>query len=146
MIALHPQLAQDTQLIGRFTLCQVRILLDANYPWFVLVPNREGVTEIHQLSEADQQQFLRESSFFTCILEKLFVADKFNIAALGNVVPQLHIHHVVRYRTDPAWPAPVWGAVPRLPYTAKDLEERVNAVTTALMENGGQAFTPLIPS
>ena len=113
---LHPQLEKDCFVIGQFPLCALLLMNDSNYPWFILVPQREGITEIHQLSEADQQQLMRESSMLAAVIEKEFNADKINIAALGNMVPQLHIHHIVRYKTDPAWPAPVWGKFPSSPY------------------------------
>ncbi|ATX81267.1 Diadenosine tetraphosphate (Ap4A) hydrolase [Mariprofundus ferrinatatus] len=113
---LHPQLEKDCFVVGQLPLCAVLLMNDSNYPWFILVPQREGVTEIHQLPEADQQQLIRESCMFASVIEKEFGADKINIAALGNMVPQLHIHHIVRYKTDPAWPAPVWGKFPASPY------------------------------
>ena len=119
---LHPQLEKDCFVVGRFPLCALLLINDANYPWFILVPQREGVTEIHQLSEEDQQQLIRESSQLATVIEKEFSADKINIAALGNMVPQLHIHHIVRYKTDPAWPAPVWGKCPVVPYSEADVE------------------------
>ena len=128
MADLHPQLQKDCLLIGRFTLCRLLLLCDANYPWFILVPDREGITEIFQLSAADQLQLLRESSQLAAGLVERFHADKLNIAALGNVVPQLHVHHIVRYRDDPAWPAPVWGRVATRPYTP----EGVSAVLATL--------------
>lgn len=108
---LHPQLKTDTVEIGRFRLCRLLIMKDANYPWFILVPDRESVTEIHQLPAEDQWQLMRESVLLSEALVRAFTPDKLNIAALGNVVPQLHLHHIVRYRHDPAWPAPVWGRV-----------------------------------
>ena len=119
---LHPQLEKDCFVVGQFPLCALLLLNDANYPWFILVPQREGITEIHQLSEEDQQQLMRESSLLAAAIEKEFNADKINIAALGNMVPQLHIHHIVRYKSDPAWPAPVWGKFPAIPYTPADAE------------------------
>jgi len=125
---LHPQLETDCFVIGQFPLCTLLLLNDANYPWFILVPRRENITEIHQLSEEDQQQLMRESSQLASCIEKEFNADKINIAALGNVVPQLHIHHIARYKSDPAWPAPVWGKIPASPYTAaeaKRISERM---------------------
>ena len=121
MAELHPQLRKDCLLVGRFTLCRLLLMRDANYPWFILVPDRDGVSEIFQLSDEDQVALLRESSRLSAVLAERFHADKLNIAALGNVVPQLHVHHVVRYRGDPAWPAPVWGRVPARPYTAEGL-------------------------
>jgi diadenosine tetraphosphate (Ap4A) HIT family hydrolase len=116
MAELHPQLAQDCLILGRFPLCHLLLMRDANYPWFILVPNREGIREIYQLSDADRQQLLHESTLLSLALEQAFTPDKLNIAALGNVVPQLHLHHIVRYETDPAWPAPVWGKLPAVPY------------------------------
>lgn len=122
---LHPQLEKDCLHLGRFPLCHLLLMRDANYPWFILVPEREAVTEIHQLGEADQHQLIRESSALAAVLAQAFAADKLNIAALGNVVPQLHIHHIVRYRNDPAWPAPVWGKLPPRPYTEPELAQAV---------------------
>ncbi len=90
---------------------------DASYPWFVLVPQLDNLSEIFQLSDTDQQQLMRESSFFAKVLSEEFNADKINIAALGNMVKQLHIHHVVRYENDRTWPAPIWGKHPAEPYT-----------------------------
>lgn len=117
MFILHHQLAQDSFDLGRFPLCRLLLMNDSNYPWFILVPQRNGVSEIYQLTEAEQQQLTRESSQLAKALAETFEADKINIAALGNVVPQLHIHHIVRYKDDAAWPAPVWGKVPAEPYT-----------------------------
>ena len=122
MADLHPQLASDCRVIGRFPLCRLLLMLDANYPWFILVPDREGITEIHQLDADDQQQLLHESSSLAVVLEQAFQADKLNIAALGNVVPQLHVHHIVRYRDDPAWPAPVWARLPSQGYSQAALD------------------------
>lgn len=117
MFKLHRQLAQDCFELGNFPLCRLLLMNDSNYPWFILVPQRNDIHEIFQLAEADQHQLLRESSHLARVLDELFAADKINVAALGNVVPQLHIHHIVRYRGDPAWPAPVWGRVTTEPYT-----------------------------
>lgn len=114
---LHAQLKKDCFVLGRFPLSLLLLLNDANYPWFILVPQREHVSEIHQMSEPDQQQLMRESSLLAACIDTAFKADKINVAALGNVVPQLHIHHIVRYKTDPAWPAPVWGKLPALAYS-----------------------------
>ncbi len=113
---LHEQLKQDCFVIGRLPLSVLLLMNDSQYPWFILAPQRAGVGEIHQLSDADQQQLMRESSQLAACIETAFKADKINIAALGNVVPQLHIHHIVRYVTDPAWPAPVWGKFKATPY------------------------------
>jgi len=132
MAELHPQLRKDCLVVGHLQLCHLLLLRDANYPWFILVPDREGITEIHQLDEADQQQLMRESVLLSQALETAFSPDKLNIASLGNVVPQCHIHHIVRYRTDVAWPAPVWGRVPVREYTDEALAGVVGAVKQAL--------------
>ena len=128
---LHTQLEKDCFVIGRFPLSLLLLINDANYPWFILVPQREGITEIHQLSEDDQQQLMRESSMLAAAIEKEFNADKINIAALGNMVPQLHIHHIVRYKTDSAWPAPVWGKLSAIPY----LDEEVKILRSSLSQS-----------
>ncbi|RLL51748.1 HIT domain-containing protein [Mariprofundus sp. EBB-1] len=117
---LHPQLEKDCVTVGRFPLSLLLLINDSNYPWFILVPQREHIREIHQLSEIDQQQLMHESSVLAECIEQAFNADKINIAALGNMVPQLHVHHIVRYTTDKSWPAPVWGNVPASPYSADD--------------------------
>lgn len=132
MFRLHPQLAQDCEILGRFELCHLLLMRDANYPWCILVPDREEITEIYQLSPEDQQQLMRESSLLACAMAKTFSADKMNVAALGNVVPQLHVHHIVRRRGDPAWPAPVWGRVPARPYSGTALREAVDRLRGAL--------------
>lgn len=134
MAELHPQLAKDCIEIGRFPLCRVLLMNDANYPWFILVPDREGAREIYQLTAADQQQWLRESAELSRAIVELFQPDKLNIGALGNMVPQLHIHYIARYQDDPAWPRPVWGQVPAKAYDGITLEERRKAMTEALGE------------
>jgi diadenosine tetraphosphate (Ap4A) HIT family hydrolase len=129
---LHQQLQQDCLYLGRAKLCHLLLMKDANYPWCILVPDRDNISEIHQLEESDQLQLMRESSILSCSLEKVFKADKINIAALGNIVPQLHIHHVVRYRNDKAWPAPVWGAVKSQAYSEAALQSVVNKIREGL--------------
>lgn len=121
MFTLHPRLAADTLLLGNFPLCQCLLMNDMHYPWLILVPRIDNVREIFELSCEDQQQFLRESSWISERLSKHFNADKINIGALGNMVPQLHIHHIARYQNDAAWPGPVWGKYPAQPYTADNL-------------------------
>ena len=118
MFELHADLRRDCFAAGKFPLCYLLVMNDANFPWFILVPARPDVREIYQLSDADQQQLLRESSYLAQQLAVEFNAGKMNIAALGNITPQLHVHHIVRYHSDPAWPKPVWGQRPATPYTA----------------------------
>ena len=118
---LHPRLEQDCIVIGRFELCRLLMMDDSQYPWFILVPERADMQEIYQLSKAERELLTEESSYLAENLTVLYKADKMNIAALGNLVPQLHIHHIVRYQTDKAWPAPVWGRFDAVPYTEQRL-------------------------
>ncbi len=106
---LHPTLKADTNWIGDFPLCRILLSKETIGPWFILVPKMDGLRELHQLSDENQVQFMKESSWLSRNMEAFAHPDKLNIAALGNMVPQLHIHHVARYQTDLAWPAPVWG-------------------------------------
>ena len=122
MFILDPRLQHDTIALGRFPLSLLRLMNDRTYPWLILVPQRPDIREIYQLEPVDQQQLLRESSRLAATLAALFRPDKLNIAALGNVVPQLHLHHVVRFRNDPAWPAPVWGKTAPVAYPADELQ------------------------
>lgn len=131
MFELDHRLQNDCVEVGELMLNRILLMKDANYPWLILVPQREGVSEVYQLDEDDQEQLIWESSFVAQRVLELFKGDKINIAALGNVVPQLHIHHVVRKRTDPAWPNPVWGAVPARAYQAGALRQRVVALQAA---------------
>ncbi|MFM8331063.1 MAG: HIT domain-containing protein [Candidatus Methylumidiphilus sp.] len=122
MFELHPQLQQDCFGIGRFALCRLLLMNDSRYPWLILVPERCGITETFQLPEVDQWLLWQESSQLARGLAKEFAADKMNIAAIGNLVPQLHVHHVVRHHHDPAWPATVWGKPDPVPYDEAGLE------------------------
>ncbi len=131
MADIHPQLLNDSLVIGRFKLCYLLLVNDANYPWFILVPDRPEIQEIYQLSKLDQDQLIQESCDLAEKLMQIFAGDKLNIAALGNQVPQLHIHHVVRYKTDLAWPAPVWGKVPVRAYNDKELANIISKLKQA---------------
>ena len=123
MAGLHARLAADCIVLGQFPLCHLLLMNDRNYPWFILVPDRENIREIYQLEATDRNQLLDESCLLSEFLMNEFNGDKLNVAALGNQVPQLHLHHVVRYHSDPAWPAPIWGKHPALPYSETALEE-----------------------
>ena len=133
--SLHPTLKKDCIELGQLELCRVLLMNDSQFPWLILVPERENMTEIHQLSATDQQQLMRESSYIAEKLATLFQADKMNIAALGNMVPQLHIHHVVRYKSDKAWPAPIWGKFDAVSYTGKELKVLVEKLLSVLEIN-----------
>ncbi|MDD5227483.1 MAG: HIT domain-containing protein [Methylococcales bacterium] len=126
---LHPQLQQDCFLLGRFELCQVLLVNDSQFPWFILVPQRENIREIYQLTPDDQITLIQESSYLAKNLAEIFNADKLNVAAIGNLVPQLHLHHVVRYQTDKAWTAPIWGKFAAVPYTEQQLNELLERLT-----------------
>ncbi len=111
---LHPQLQVDTSPVGDLALCRVVAINDANYPWLILVPRRAGVTEIAHLGN-DAGPLIEEIQRTSHGLKDATGCDKLNIAAIGNVVPQLHIHIVARWINDPLWPKPVWGAAPPRP-------------------------------
>ncbi len=136
MFTLHPQLEKDTVLIGDLPLSALLLSKDANYPWCILVPRKQGIEEIHQLESADRQQLLEESCVLSQLMEHLYQPDKMNIAALGNMVPQLHLHHVARYQSDAAWPKPIWGAVDASVYEEKVIAERVLELRDGLKELG----------
>lgn len=129
---LHPRLAADTLVVGDAPLSRLLLMNDAQYPWFILVPRREGVREIYLLSEADQRQLWQESAALSRALMQAFGGHKLNVAALGNVVPQLHLHHVVRQSDDPAWPAPVWGRLPPQAYAADAAAARIERLRAHL--------------
>jgi diadenosine tetraphosphate (Ap4A) HIT family hydrolase len=129
---LHPRLAADTVALGDFPLCRLLLMNDAQYPWFVLVPRRAGAREIFQLDERDQQQLLKESSQLSRAIMDAFGGEKLNVAALGNLVPQLHVHHVVRFAHDAAWPKPVWGLHPARPYGDAERQGRLAALRPRL--------------
>ena len=113
--SLHPQLAADTHKVGDLPLSRVLIIKDANYPWVILVPRQAGISEILDLGASEQTQLMGEIARTGAALKAITACDKLNIAALGNVVPQLHVHVIARSRSDPAWPHPVWGKLkPRL--------------------------------
>ncbi len=121
MFVLDSRLQQDTVWVGDYPLCSLLLMNDAQYPWFILVPRREDVSELFQLDGADQLQLWQETNGLAEVLKDCFAADKMNVATLGNVVSQLHMHVIVRRREDVAWPAPVWGKHPAQPYTPEQL-------------------------
>ncbi|MCG8668165.1 MAG: HIT family protein [Pseudomonadales bacterium] len=127
MFELHAQLAADTSQIAESDLNLLLLMNDQNYPWCMLVPKRANIKEVFQLSRNDQHQLMDESSLLAQTLMDSFQAHKINVAALGNVVPQLHIHHVARFQDDAAWPKPIWGQVAAIPY---DNERRDSVINT----------------
>lgn len=111
---------------------------ERRYPWLILVPERPGISEIHELTDADQVQLIRESSRVSRHLKRVFAAERLNVAAIGNLVPQLHVHHVARFRDDPAWPHPVWGRFAPEPYAAAGLGQVMDRLALAAIPG----FTP----
>lgn len=114
--AVHERLANDALIVGDMALCRVLLMNDCRFPWAVLVPRREGATEIHDLPQADRVRLIDEVALVSSALKKLSGAQKMNVAALGNIVRQLHVHIVARNEGDDAWPGPVWGAGEPTPY------------------------------
>ena len=120
--ALHPQLERDTTPLGELPLSRALIINDANYPWLLLVPRRAGAVELIDLDEVERAQLMTEIALVSRALRDVTECDKLNVAALGNAVPQLHVHIIARRKTDKAWPKPVWGAVPPVAHDPKELD------------------------
>ena len=123
--ALHPQLDRDTANIGDLPLSRVLVINDANYPWLLLVPRRPDIVEVIDLDEVEQAQLMTEVTRVARALRAVTGCDKLNIAALGNAVPQLHVHVIARFRNDAAWPKPVWGTAPPRAYGREELHNLV---------------------
>lgn len=128
---LHPQLAADSFPLVQWPLCEVRLINDANFPWLVLVPAKAGLKDFDDLSPKDMVTAGEEIRDASKVLRDLYQPDKLNVAALGNQVPQLHIHVIARFHSDAAWPKPIWGVVPAQPYRGED-DDRVVALKEAL--------------
>jgi diadenosine tetraphosphate (Ap4A) HIT family hydrolase len=129
---LHPQLAADTVPVGDLALTRVLLSNDANYPWAILVPRRPGLTEIIDMEPNEQVQLLAEVDAVARALKSITECEKLNIAALGNVVAQLHVHVVARRHSDAAWPKPVWGAAPPRAYHPTVRDGLIGALRRAL--------------
>lgn len=140
MFDLDQRLQEDTFVLGDFPLCRLLLSKDANYPWFILVPRRADISELFQLSDGDQAQLWKETTFLAETLKDSFAADKMNVATLGNVVSQLHMHVIVRKRNDPAWPAPVWGNKPAIAYESDQVAHVRERLKTVLCNNDDIRF------
>jgi diadenosine tetraphosphate (Ap4A) HIT family hydrolase len=134
MNEIHSQLTDDCIVLGRLPLCHLLLMNDSQYPWFILVPARPDIREIYQLENVDRRQLLDESCRLSEFLMEAYEGDKLNVAALGNQVPQLHLHHIVRYATDAAWPAPIWGKHRPKAYSPAALEETRTLLNTAALD------------
>lgn len=131
---LDPRLAAETLSVGSTALSRVLLMNDARFPWIVLVPAREGVTEPFQLAPSEQEALWRESMILAKAMKRHFGADKLNIAALGNQVSQLHVHHIARFHVDGAWPGPVWGVGSAVPYVEADAKVIMDDLRSLLHE------------
>jgi len=129
---IHPQLIADTHYLGKLALSHCLLMDDSRYPWIILIPDVDKVEEIYQLPEQDRQLLLHESCLIQQVMVELFNPDKLNLGALGNIVPQLHLHHIARNSDDPAWPAPVWGHSPAVPYPAEELENTIKLIKNSM--------------
>lgn len=129
---LDARLRADTLSLGDLPLCRALLHNDCRYPWLILVPRVAGVREIIELDDAQRAQLWQESLQASEVLWRLFPGDKLNLGALGNLVPQLHLHHIVRRRDDPAWPGPVWGHSAALPYAADQARAVLDQLRRAL--------------
>ena len=130
--SLHPQLVRDTIELGDLALSRVMIIKDANYPWLLLVPRRHNIVELIDLDEVEQAQLMVEIARTARALKTVTECDKLNIAALGNAVPQLHVHIIARRKTDKAWPKPVWGQVPALEHDFTEVDRFMAALRKKL--------------
>lgn len=129
---LHPQLAEDTHPVAHFVLSDLQLMDDANHPWLILVPRVENAVEWVDLDEAQQVELTREISKASRVLQAVFKPQKINVAALGNMVPQLHVHVIARFDDDIAWPRPVWGMATAQPYSTEELVRRIERLRAAL--------------
>lgn len=130
--ALDVQLERDTAAIGDMTLCRMLLSRDANYPWLILVPRRRGAAEIIDLHPSERAQLMTEIADASAALKTVTNCDKLNVAAIGNVVLQLHVHVIARTRSDAAWPRPVWNAVPPRAYEAAAMQGLIEALRQRL--------------
>lgn len=126
--SLDPRLAASTVEAGDLPLSRVLVSKNANYPWLILVPRRAHVSEIIDLDDAGLAQLTQEIRVAARALKDVTRCDKLNIAALGNIVPQLHVHIVARRKSDAAWPEPVWGHAPPSPYDDAKLGDFIASV------------------
>ena len=133
MFMLHPQLAADTVTVGDLPICRVLLSKQfSQFPWLILVPMRTGCRDLTDVAELDFLPMMEEVRSVELALRDLTGADKMNVAAIGNMVPQLHIHVIARFKDDMVWPKPVWGNAEPLPYDAEALEKMVETLKDVL--------------
>jgi diadenosine tetraphosphate (Ap4A) HIT family hydrolase len=134
MFELHPRLTADTATVADWPLCRVLLMNDAAYPWLILVPRRPDVAEITDLEVSDRHVLMEEISRASLALRRAVSPHRINVGALGNVVAQLHVHIIGRFTDDAAWPRPVWGAAPPVPYAPEALERRLAELRAVLAD------------
>lgn len=127
MFILNSRFEQDSTLVTKLSLCQLRLQNDSRYPWLILIPEINGIEEVHQLNLEQQQMLIAESSRVAKALERMTQCDKINVANIGNIVRQLHWHIVARYKFDSTWPGPIWGVGEAQPYEAKKRAEFIDS-------------------
>ena len=138
---LHAQLAEDTHPVAHLGLSELRLMDDANHPWLILVPRVDGAVELIDLDEPQQAELTREIASVSRALQDAFRPHKLNVAALGNVVSQLHVHVIARYEHDIAWPRPVWGMATAQPYSPEQLVQRIERLQAALGHDGDRLIS-----
>jgi diadenosine tetraphosphate (Ap4A) HIT family hydrolase len=138
MFQLDERLASSSELAFDLPLGQVRMANESRYPWLLLIPRKPNVREIIDLSAAEQGQIWRESAFLATMLNTLHNPDKLNVAAIGNIVEQCHVHHVARWRNDAAWPDPIWGKFPPTPYIDEEKQNRLALYRDYFNQQGNQ--------
>lgn len=139
VFAPDPRLIADTQPVGDLALCRLLLMDDATFPWLVMVPRIAGAVEIIDLEAGDRARLMEEMALVAQALRDETAPLKLNVAALGNMVRQLHVHVIARFSTDPAWPGPIWGRVPAVPYAPDAAASLIDRLSTRL----GDALVPV---
>ena len=130
---LHERLAADTWTVKDLPLCRVLLMDDSRYPWVILVPRREGLRDFHEVAKADKAAFQGEIDLVSDVLKEVSGAFKLNVAAIGNMVPQLHVHVIARFEGDAVWPKPVWGLGEAVPYAPQEAEALIEKLRKGLL-------------
>lgn len=133
---LDPRLMLDTHFIGKLSLCRVLLMNNQLFPWVILVPERENMVEIFDLTPKEQRILIDEITAVSQAVKETYWPDKINVAALGNMVEQLHVHIIARFKTDDCWPEPVWGKGSK-PYEQPSAIEAAEKIRTACLKIKG---------
>lgn len=135
MVYLHPQLEKDSIFITSLDLCMVRLINNAHIPWFILVPQKENIEHLWDLTDSNQAQLFQEISFMSNIIKEYYGVDRLNIGALGNMVPQMHWHIIARFKNDYCWPNPIWGNVPAKEYDHTESDIIIQQIKNKVQDN-----------